>query len=254
MPTTSSSSRCALHGHACHRSVAFAQLLHEGIPHQQDRLAASAGKDNDNNSDDSFIEYIETLERNARDHEQVATPVDIEQEDTSKTSDEPTSTAGMARRSDIAALTEEFVIHWAEQESRNTTEMIRLEPWQRWKAEKMVEYDGDLARYHDWEALIDWLTMRARNSVIGMDVRQTDEVMKGCMDSALETLNRLYREEVMNGMTDEEKGCMSNPEMSGETKVYMLKRIVYREVFRFKDLSEEDAERDVIVRKAMPVD
>ena len=76
--------------------------------------------------------------------------MDIEQEDTSKTPDGPTSTAGkQARRSDIEALTEELVIQWAEQESRITTETTRLEPWQRWKAEKMVEYDGDLARYHD---------------------------------------------------------------------------------------------------------
>ena len=55
----------------------------------------------------------------------------------------------------------------------------------------------------------------------------------------------------MNGMTDEERERMDNPEMSGEAKVYMLKRIVYREVFRFKDLSEEEAERDVIVRRAI---
>ena len=63
--------------------------------------------------------------------EQVETPAGVERMDTPQTPEGPAPAVGITRRSDVAALAEEMVTHWAEQVKNETTATARLEPWQR---------------------------------------------------------------------------------------------------------------------------
>ena len=163
-------------------------------------------------------------------------------------------TADERQRPQLTSLAEEMVIHWARelrQQRDEAIEMATLEPWQRWRAEKMVEYNGDPARYHDWEALVDWILMQAERSMIGVEVGRAEDIMCECLDQVTETLGLDYRRKIIRKMSDERKGEYFDLKVSAEQKVRYIKAVVHMDVFDVNDISLVEAERDVIVNRAI---